>query len=484
MPFKSQQIQETTQEQVQVQNLSPQQVMVARLTELSIEALAHRVENECLENPWLEKVDGTQDEADAYGAEAGGEGQDTGYDTPAADASDDYNSEGDIPAYQLQTQNGRTMETVEYGETLSFYDKLLDQMSEFELDDHQQDVLRYIIGSLEDDGLLKKPLYLIVDELAIYQGVQTSEEEVESLLHVLWHFEPTGVGARSVQECLLLQIQADQDNPQRDLMQKVITNSYDDFLHKRKEQIQQRYRLGNVEMDMLMESLLRLNPKPGTSLGESLTQGSRQITPDFLVETDQYGHVTMTLNEGNVPDLIISPDAVASLENAKLNVAAREELSFTREYVERGQLFINALAQRRQTMLKTMRAIIRIQHDFFLDGDETKLHPMKLEDIAQLTGLNVSTVSRVRNSKFVQTTYGTYPLSWFFSSKVVLDGDEVSVRKIKGALQEIISAEDKREPLSDDKLTSLLRQQGFDIARRTVAKYREQLGIPVARLRK
>ena len=490
--------QQNVLQQTQVQTLSPQQVLTARLTELSVEALRQRVENECMENPWLEKKENIGDEADEYedSISSPEEEGEVVYETPPYESTEDdnssvYGSKDDIPAYQLYTHNGDNMpENIEYGDTQSFGDKLESQIYEFDLTSDQQLKLKYLIGSLSDDGLLHKPLYQIADELDIYQGLQTSEEEMEQLLHVLWQFEPLGVGARSVQECLLIQIRYDTDNPFQSLMERVIRDYYDDFLHKRWDHIEQRLHLSHLEMESLIENLLKLNPRPGTSLGESINHGSRQITPDFIAKTELDGSVSMTLNEEGVPELKISEDALDTLKSfdakdvAKLSQAAQENLRFTRSYVDRGQMFINAMGQRKQNMISTMLAIIKLQKTYFRTGDETTLRPMKLEDISEITGLDISTISRVCNSKYVQTSYGIVRLRWFFS-KATRQGDkEVTVRTIQAALQELVDNEDRSYPLSDDKLTGLLREQGFDIARRTVSKYREQMGIPVARMRK
>ncbi len=447
-----------TIQQQQVQTLSPVQLMAAQLTEMSLDALLQKVENECMENPWLES------KSEPIASE-GNEEDDSRY---------DYNSEDDIPDYLLKpVTEKKTAENWEWGDTFSFYDQLKNQVAEFELTDRQREILEYIIGSLDDDGLLRRPLYQLADEMSIYQNLDATEQEMEEVLHVLWQFDPPGIGARNLQECLLIQIQREEDNPHKELMEQVIELCYDDFMKKRWDRIQQRLKLSNLQVENLRENLLRLNPRPGTSLGEDSQRGSQQITPDFIVETDSYGNITLNLNDNKVPQLTISPDATA-----------QQDLPYIREYVERGQMFIHAMAQRRDNMLRTMKAIIQMQRPFFLEGDESLLRPMILEDVAQKTGLSISTISRVSNNKFVQTAYGIFPLRWFFNTGATLDGDQVSVRQLKSALKEMIQQEDKNKPLSDDRLTSLLQEKGFETARRTVAKYREQLGFPVARLRK
>ncbi len=485
--------QQQTQLQTQIQTLSPQQVMTVRLLEMPLEALQQRVEIECMENPWLEKSqEPTGGDADVEN----GKTDDYTADERASDVDDgafDYRSEDDIPDYMLRTNNGsRTPENIEYGDTLSLYDQLKNQIGEYDLTPHEQTVLEYLIGSLDEDGLLKKPLVQMADEMEIYQGVSTSEAELERLLHVLWQFEPVGIGARSLQECLLIQIRRDKSNPLAKVMESVMERCYDDFLHKRWARIQNRLELSDRQLREVQREIMRLNPRPGSSLGESQSGAIQSITPDFIVETDAEGQIVMTLNQGNVPPLVVSADALEKLDatsaerNVTLGRADMEDIRFTRQYVERGQMFINALRQRRETMMRVMQTIIRIQRAFFLDGDEALLQAMKLEDVANLSGYDISTVSRVCNGKYVQTAFGTLPLKWFFSHGAIqnAENDAVSQRKVMAELRELIEQEDKSCPLSDEKLTNLMNQKGYQIARRTIAKYRELMGIPVARMRR
>ena len=469
----------------QGQSLSAQQVLTVRLTEMSVEALRQRVENECQENPWLEKAENDFDaDDDLVFQHSDGEGEND------YKREDDYSTEDDIPDYLIRATEGRNRpENIEWGETQTFYDKLKEQAGEYDLDERLRPIMDYLIGSLENSGLITKPLFQIVDELEIYQGITTTEEELESLLRVMWQFDPPGIGARSIQECLLIQIARKKDTPNRKLMEKIIGQYYDDFIKNRWDRIQQRLHLSDVHLSMVQRELLRLNPRPGTALGESSTQGEHHITPDFIVDTDTEGNVIMTLNEGDIPNLLVSAEALDKVKTyeamgANLSRTAQEDLQFTRNYVYRGQMFINAIVQRRNSMVRTMQAIIKLQHDFFLEGDESSLIPMRLEDVAELSGVDISTVSRVCNNKYVQTVYGTVPMRWFFSSSANRDGDEVSVRKVKAVLKEIIQSEDTKEPFTDDRLTAMMQEKGYAIARRTVAKYREQLGYPAARLRK
>ena len=423
------QTQTQTLTQEQRLQLTPQQLLAARLTALSLDELRERVEAECMENPWLEK-------------------RHTGGGT---------------------RRSPLTYEMGERGETLSFYDRLTEQMGEYDLSDHERDILEYLIGSLDDNGFITKPLSQIADELEIYHSLSASEEEVGRMLAVLQQFDPPGIGARNLKECLLLQ------HPSAKL-RTVFERHWDDFTGKRWDRIQDKMGLTDAEVERLRREVQHLNPRPGNNPSDPVGRATETIKPDFIVEMDDEGTLRLSLNQGDVPSLRLSSEADDS--------GSEESASFVREYRERGQLFIDALTQRRLTMTAVMKAIIRLQRPFFREGDENLLRPMRLEDVAEKTGLNLSTVSRVTSSKYVETPYGIYPLKWFFSGSSTQDGEAVSTRKVKAALKALIEAEDKTEPLSDEALCTALREQGYDIARRTVAKYREQLGYPPARYRK
>ena len=423
------QTQTQTLTQEQRLQLTPQQLLAARLTALSLDELRERVEAECMENPWLEK-------------------RHTGGNT---------------------RRSPLTYEMGERGETLSFYDRLTEQMGEYDLSDHERDILEYLIGSLDDNGFITKPLSQIADELEIYHSLSASEEEVGRMLAVLQQFDPPGIGARNLKECLLLQ------HPSAKL-RTVFERHWDDFTGKRWDRIQDKMGLTDAEVERLRREVQHLNPRPGNNPSDPVGRATETIKPDFIVEMDDEGTLRLSLNQGDVPSLRLSSEADDS--------GSEESASFVREYRERGQLFIDALTQRRLTMTAVMKAIIRLQRPFFREGDENLLRPMRLEDVAEKTGLNLSTVSRVTSSKYVETPYGIYPLKWFFSGSSTQDGEAVSTRKVKAALKTLIEAEDKTEPLSDEALCTALREQGYDIARRTVAKYRETLGYPPARYRK
>ena len=469
--------------QTQTQNLTPQQLLVSNLTEMPIEALYERVDQELKENMALER------DTDSEAWDDGEPGGSPAEAVADYDQTADYSSPDDVPD-NLPTGRAEVPETV-VGETLSFYDQLEEQIGFLHLTAHEEELLRYLIGSLDDDGLLRTSLTQIQDELEVYHNINTSQEELEHALHILQNFEPSGVGARTLQECLLLQVRhaPDYQSPVKQKLESLLTQCFDQLMINRWDRIQRTMNLTDAEVTRLQHEVHRLNPRPGSSLGEALGRSQQQITPDFIVETDPYGQLTMTLNNGRVPSLHVSDDDLSFLRSYEgrdlktLSRSEREGVSYLRDRVERAQAFIDALKQRRHTLRTTMQTIIRLQRPFFESGDETLLRPMTLEDVAAQTGLHLSTVSRVSNSKWVQTTYGIYPLRWFFTSAARLDGETVSVRSIKAALKDIIDEEDKLHPLTDDALTTALQQRGFDVARRTVTKYRINLGIPVAKMR-
>ncbi len=485
MSQRNLQIQEQaqTQGQVQVQQMLPQQVLLVRLTEMPVEALQHRVELECLENPWLEASPDPSEGGEKQLLDEGGGSEEGGdlFSPPsegsreAVDAAYDYRSEEDIPDFLTgASHSNNAAEYMSYDDTLSLTDRLREQMADFDLDDHEKELMEYLIGSLDEDGLLKKSLAILADEAEIYQGINTSAEELEKVLEVLQQFDPPGIGARSLQECLLIQVKRNETIPGREQLIKILDNYFDDFIHKRWQRLGQRLHISEAQVEQLLKEILKLNPRPGGSIGAKTSDRAQSIQPDFYVDTDENGTITVTLSRGNQPSLIISSDADGQQD------------AFVRQYVERGQMFINALQQRSETMTRTMQAIVKLQKPFFLEGDETLLRPMRLEDVANATGYDISTISRVANSKYVETSFGTYPLKWFFTHRATQsdEGEDVTARQIMAALRQLIEKEDKKQPLSDERLTQQLQANGFNIARRTVAKYRELMGIPVARMRK
>ena len=487
------------QQQKLAQNITQQQLLLAQLTELPITQLTERINAEMDDNPALEvSAEDFPESTDAF--EGAGETEDTEQQSEyeqeqrqsaldealAAIGRDDE----ELPVYQHGANNTEEREEMVYGQSLSFYDQLKEQMSTADLSDEERPVMEYLIGSLDDDGLLRKPLHIISDELAIYQNINAGEDEIAAVLKKLQDFDPAGIGACSLQECLLLQIRRREPSRLRDLMERVVEEHFDLFTKKHLERLQQALELNDLQAETLIREMRRLNPKPGSAMGEVSGHSVQQITPDFIIDTQDDGTVTFTLNQGDIPELHVSQsftDTLQEYQNNKEHMSRqmKEALLYTRKKVEAAQCFIEAVRMRRHTLFITMRAIIQWQHRYFEEGDEALLRPMILKDIAEKTGLDLSTISRVSNSKYAQTRWGTFPLRYFFNdSFVTADGEELSTRKIKAVLRDIIEAEDKRKPLSDDALTKLLTEKGFPIARRTVAKYREQLGFPVSRLRR
>lgn len=505
MSEKSWQIQEQKQTQVQklAQSISQQQMLVSSLVELPITQLADRINTEMNDNPALE-VESPGENADF--PDNSDYSDYSEYSEKADDASQTEREErqsaldaalenigrddDELPVYHGGSNLSEDREEMVFGTTESFYDQLLEQMRESDLTDRQRDILEYLIGSLDDDGLLRKDLYTISDELAIYHNIDANEKEIESVLHILQDFDPAGIGARSLQECLLLQIARRDDSRVKQLMQTVITRYFDEFTHKNWDRIQTALSLNDQQSEALFGELRKLNPRPGASMGETVGRSLQQITPDFIVDTQDDGTITFTLNSGEVPELTLSQSFIDSMNEYQQNKEnlsrqTKEALLYIKKKVDAAQNFIEAIRTRRHTLTVTMQTIITLQRQFFLDGDETSLRPMILKDVAERTGLDLSTISRVCNSKYAQTRWGTFPLRHFFSDSYVTEsGEELSTRQIKAVLRDLIEAEDKHHPLSDDALREQLTEKGFPIARRTVAKYREALGIPIARLRK
>ncbi|MBQ8968416.1 MAG: RNA polymerase factor sigma-54 [Bacteroidaceae bacterium] len=481
---RSSQGQGTYQVQTQTQQLTPQQVLLVRLTEMPLNDLRERIDKELEDNPWLqgENAEYAEDSDFSENSETS-ENSESSDSSENSELSDSYDDLDDgIPRDPNASADERRREMGDVSE--SFYDHLIGQLGEYPLTDHEVEVAKYLIGSLADDGLLRTPLQQIADELDIYQNLPTTSQELQHLLtDVVQQMEPAGVGARDLRECLSIQARRNYRGAARDQLLTLFQRYWDDFSHLRWGRIQQVLRLDDLQLDLLRQRVQHLNPRPGGSIGGDHSD-NHAVTPDFIVETDENGEIHLTLNEGDLPRLTVSPDAEMEMQMPVVSKNEREAMRYLRTQVANARMFIDAIAQRRDTMLRTMRAIIRLQRPFFLEGDETLLRPMKLEDVAQLTGQDISTVSRVSNSKYVQTNHGLYPLRWFFTTAARQNGDEVTVRKILQSLREVVDAEDKAHPLSDERLVVLLRERGYDVARRTVAKYRSQLGIPDSRLRK
>lgn len=474
-------------------------MMLVRMIEMPVGEMEENINAELNDNPALERITDSEDIADNNLA-ADDDGADGSFEEQtereerkdALDAAlERIGDEEEIPlAYQFAYANDADTEERTYGNTTSFYDRLKEQMGMETLDEVQQAIMEYLIGSLEEDGLLHKSIDTICDELAIYNNIDVPESEIRKILGILQTFDPAGVGARSLQECLLLQIDRRTDGPMKELMKKVISHHFKAFTRKHWDKIKQELLLTDSQAQALMGELVKLNPKPGASLGETEGRSLQQITPDFIVDTAEDGTINFSLNRGNIPELRVSGSFVDMVDTYKKNKASmnrqdKEAMLYAKEKIERAMSYIRAVKQRNQTLAVTMQAIIDWQQKFFADGDESELRPMVLKNIAAVTGLDISTISRVANEKYVQTQWGIFPLKFFFSDGYVTSsGEETSTRRLKLALKELIDNEDKHRPLSDDELADRMKEQGFPVARRTIAKYRTKLGIPVARLRK
>lgn len=499
---------EQTQKQIQAQQLSTLQVAVAKMVELSVTELATRVRNELVENAALEEKDesdfpeeesplgsesedsGEQDE-DYDGAEET-EPSESSFESQEADSLGDYFNLDDVPTYLQNRMEAaeQNLEAQMVG-SYSFYDELRSQISEHNLSDHEVHLLEYLIGSLDEDGFLRKDLETLVDELEVYRGVETSFEEMTHLLEVLQSFEPRGVGARSLQECLQLQLSdPERKSPYTKLALSVVTTSFNDLAACRWEAIRRRLHIEEDAMEHVKYELTHLNPHPGSSLGSGTLASAPTILPDFYVRISPEGEAKVWLNNDDVPELRVSRSFRQSLKEfganrAHLTKEQKDAYIYAREKVEAAQLFINLVARRHELLLSVMETIVAFQRPFFDDDDEQQLKGLTLKEVAEKVRANISTISRVTNSKYVQTAYGIYPLKFFFGKQFTSEsGEELTTRHVKATLRELIENEDKRNPLPDELLAKQLKDRGYPVARRTVAKYREQMGLPVARLRK
>lgn len=475
--------------QTQMQTLSPQQVLEARILALNTLELEEHVRSELGDNPALEdgpadtsatdneNEDSLQDDELQYG--------DDDYSGPA-DSRDDWNDDDDDWYERSQGGSPNMVADIPIADTRSFYDILYEQLREQDLTPRQMKIALYIIGSIDNDGILDKDMQAISDDLAFYHDTDASTQEIEQVLKVIQEFDPAGIGARNLQECLLIQIRRKQDSPSKELQERIISTMFDEFTHKRWDKIAARLELTKEQTDAVIAELIKLNPRPGSSLGETVGHSRQHIVPDFLL--DNYdGDIHFTLNNGNIPQLHVSREYSDMLDNQikEGTSSQRAAAVYIKSKLDSARGFIQALRQREQTMTRTMQAIIEMQRPFFMEGDETLLKPMILKDVAHKTGYDISTISRVTSGKYVQTPFGTFPLKAFFTDGVKTEsGQEVSVKEIHRILREVTAAEDHSNPLTDEQLSDILAERGYKVARRTVAKYREQIGLPVARMRK
>lgn len=468
------------------QRLSPQQIQLMKLLQVPTMELDQRIKQEIEENPALEEgadqeeddFDNTDDEFD--------DDTDNDDDFDLSDYLDDDSSD-----YKTQANNSSKDDeerVIPLSGEQSFQEKLTEQLHLLDLNDKQFLIADILIGNLDESGYLNRDLEAIVDDLAFSMNVEATEDEVAVILSLIQELDPAGVGARNLQECLLLQIKRKQDGDiVRYTAKKILEDFFDEFTKKHYDKIAKKLEIEDEDLKEAIDEILRLNPKPGGSMRES-AKNYQQIIPDFMLFENE-GRLELSLNSRNAPELKVSKEYESMLrsyaEGAKSSKSDKDALTFVRQKLDSAKWFIDAIKQRQQTLLLTMDAIMNYQHPYFLTGDETKLRPMILKDIADIVELDISTISRVANSKYVQTNFGIFPLKYFFSESLSTDsGEEVSTREVKKILSEAIEAEEKRNPLTDEKLMDLLNERGYNIARRTVAKYREQLNIPVARMRK
>jgi len=466
------------------QKLSPQQIQFIKLLQVPTAELEGRIEEELEGNPALEEgkddtpTDSNEEEYD-----------DTEYSEDEDINVDDYLRDDDFGGYKMQGDgSGYEDKEMPIPTTTSLNDQLMSQLGFLGLDDRQYVIGEQLIGSIENDGYIRRELEAIINDLAFAQNIETNIEEVESILSKIQKFDPPGIAARNLQECLMLQLERkDESKLEVLLARKILGECFDEFTKKHFQKIMKK--LGIEDEDLFkdaVDQIIKLNPKPGSSSTGMVK--NQYLIPDFLLNNNN-GKLDLTLNSKNAPDLRISRSYSEMFKaydkSNKKDQKLKETVSFVKQKLDAAKWFIDAIKQRQQTLLNTMQAIVKYQYDFFLTGDESKLKPMILKDIAQEINMDISTVSRVANSKSIQTEFGLFPLKYFFSEGIATDsGEDVSSREVKHALKTLIDDEDKKKPLSDDKLEKLLKNKGYNIARRTVAKYREQLNIPVARLRK
>jgi RNA polymerase sigma-54 factor len=474
-----------------LQKLSPQQIQMIKLLEIPTIQLEQRIKKELEENPLLEE--GSEDESTLKENEqAEDENNDSDQDTEEF-SLEDYLNEEDIPVYRLNPKNyskDEKREEIPFSVGSSFHEYLESQLGLRELSEKEHLLALYLIGNIDEDGYLRRKLEAIVDDLAFTQNIHTTEEELHEVLKIIQDFDPIGVGARDLQECLLLQVEnKDKNIPEICLARKILKYYFQEFTKKHYEKIIARLNIEEEELKVAIDEILKLNPKPGSSYSDPQNKNIQQIVPDFLLENND-GELQLSLNARNVPELRISQTYSDMIESYTINrnKQTREQkdaITFVKQKLDSAKWFIEAIRQRQNTLMLTMEAIINYQKEYFREGDEKKLKPMILKNIADITNLDISTISRVANSKYIQTHFGIFPLKYFFSEGLQTDaGEEVSTREIKKILEECIEKEEKRKPLTDEKLADILKEKGYHIARRTVAKYREQLDIPVARLRK
>lgn len=459
----------------QQQKLSPLQIQTIKLIELPVQELEQRIRKELEENPVLD--DSFNDKSEEPD------------EAPKEVSLSDINEDEQIPSYRLHVNNYGKDERPQYNTfsvKQSFTQSLMEQLGFRSLPEHKRLVAAFIIGSLDDDGYLRRGIGSIVDDMAFRANIETTEEEVEEMLKVIQGFDPPGVGARDLQECLLIQLRGLKPNDDVKNAYEIVSKYFHEFSNKHFHKIMSKMNLSEAELKSAMGKILKLNPSPGGQVDDSYNDQAQQIIPDFILRLSD-GELVLTMPRFSVPEIRVNKkyanillDAATSSERQKKDAA-----TFVKQKLDSAKWFVEALKQRHNTLQSTMQAIVDYQHDYFMDGDESNLRPMVLKDIAEITGFDISTISRVVNSKYIETHFGIFPLKYFFSEGLEnKDGEEVSTRELKKVLQECVDGENKRKPYTDDQLVAEMNKHGYKVARRTIAKYRDQLGIPKARLRK
>lgn len=460
-------------QQKQLQKLSPLQIQTIKLLELPTLELEQRIKKELEENPVLDEINDSQDNED------GG---------PKNISLSEYPTDDPTPSYKLYVNNqGKDLKPQynTFSVRESFHQNLEMQLGYRPMDERTRTIAVFIIGSLDDDGYLRRDLEALSDDISFRLNIETTTEELEKILKIIQEFEPVGVGARTLQECLLLQIKSKNKSRSQEIAATILEDYFLEFTKKHYTKIISRMGITQEDLKAAIEEIVKLNPRPGGQIDDSYVEQSQQVVPDFVLE-EKDGELMMSMPKFSVPELRVNKRyADLLLKSSNTDRAGKEAASFVKQKLDSAKWFIEAIKQRQNTLQNTMNAIIDFQREYFTDGDETKLKPMVLKNIAEKTGLDISTISRVVNCKYIQTHFGIFPLKYFFSEGLMTEaGEEVSTREIKKILGESVDVEDKSKPLTDEELVGVLQKKGYLVARRTVAKYREQLNIPIARLRK
>lgn len=461
-------------QQKQQQGLSPLQIQTIKLLELPTMELEQRIKKEIEENPVLDEVISSEETEEG---------------TPKNVSLSEYSADDPTPSYKLYVNNqGKDLKPQynTFSVKESFHQNLLMQLGYSDLRGEDRQIAQFVIGSLDDDGYLRRDIESLTDDIAFRLNIDTTPEKVEEILTKIQEFEPVGVGARNLQECLLLQLRALKQTPSRVIAETILEDYFEEFTRKHYDKIISRMSITREQLKEAMEEIIHLNPRPGGQIDDSYVEQAQQVIPDFILENKD-GELILSMPKFSVPELRVNKRYADILLNSANSAgkSGKEAVSFVKQKLDSAKWFVEAIKQRQNTLYNTMNAILNFQKDFFQEGDETKLKPMVLKNIAEKTGLDISTISRVVNCKYIQTHFGIYSLKYFFSEGLMNNsGEEVSTREIKKVLMESVENEDKRKPLTDEELVNVLADKGYKVARRTVAKYREQLNIPIARLRK